>query len=117
MSIIAWLVVGAIAGYLAGYLVKGDEGMGVIGHIVLGIVGALIGGAGYALTFGVVALLPLLAVPLVPVEAALRWQESGAEWIHLVDLDAAFGRGSNAPLLARVVGQHLDAREAGDGGC
>ena len=44
MSIIAWLVVGAIAGYLAGFLVKGDESFGVIGHIVLGIVGALIGG-------------------------------------------------------------------------
>jgi uncharacterized membrane protein YeaQ/YmgE (transglycosylase-associated protein family) len=44
MGIIAWLVVGAIAGYLAGFLVKGDEGMGVIGHIVLGIVGALVGG-------------------------------------------------------------------------
>ena len=44
MGIIAWLVVGAIAGYLAGFLVKGDEGFGVIGHIVLGIIGALIGG-------------------------------------------------------------------------
>ena len=44
MGLIAWLVVGAIAGYLAGMLVKGDEGMGVIGHIVLGIVGALVGG-------------------------------------------------------------------------
>jgi len=44
LSIIAWLVVGAIAGWLAGLLVKGDEGLGVIGHIVLGIVGALIGG-------------------------------------------------------------------------
>ena len=44
MSIIAWLVVGAIAGYLAGFLVKGDESLGVIGHIVLGIIGALIGG-------------------------------------------------------------------------
>jgi uncharacterized membrane protein YeaQ/YmgE (transglycosylase-associated protein family) len=44
MGIISWLVVGAIAGYLAGYLVKGDESLGVIGHIVLGIVGALIGG-------------------------------------------------------------------------
>ena len=44
MGIISWLVVGAIAGYLAGFLVKGDESMGVIGHIVLGIVGALIGG-------------------------------------------------------------------------
>jgi uncharacterized membrane protein YeaQ/YmgE (transglycosylase-associated protein family) len=44
MSIIAWIALGAIAGYLAGFLVKGDEGMGVIGHIVLGIVGALVGG-------------------------------------------------------------------------
>ena len=35
---------GAIAGWLAGLLVKGDEGMGVIGHVVLGLVGALVGG-------------------------------------------------------------------------
>lgn len=39
-----------------------------------------------------------------PLAAARNWQEGGAEWIHLVDLDAAFGRGSNAELLARVVG-------------
>jgi 1-(5-phosphoribosyl)-5-[(5-phosphoribosylamino)methylideneamino] imidazole-4-carboxamide isomerase/N-(5'phosphoribosyl)anthranilate isomerase len=39
-----------------------------------------------------------------PLEAALAWQRGGAEWIHLVDLDAAFGRGSNADLLADVVG-------------
>ena len=38
-----------------------------------------------------------------PVEAALRWQADGAQWVHLVDLDAAFGRGSNADLLADVV--------------
>jgi uncharacterized membrane protein YeaQ/YmgE (transglycosylase-associated protein family) len=44
MNIIAWIVLGAIAGYLAGFLVKGDEGLGVIGHIVLGIVGAVVGG-------------------------------------------------------------------------
>jgi uncharacterized membrane protein YeaQ/YmgE (transglycosylase-associated protein family) len=44
MSIIAWIVLGAIAGYLAGFLVRGDEGLGIIGHIVLGIVGALVGG-------------------------------------------------------------------------
>ena len=37
--------------------------------------------------------------------AALAWQDAGAEWIHLVDLDAAFGRGSNAELLADVVGR------------
>ena len=44
MGIIAWIVVGAIAGYLAGMLVKGDESLGVIGHIVLGIIGAIVGG-------------------------------------------------------------------------
>ncbi|HEX3961063.1 MAG TPA: bifunctional 1-(5-phosphoribosyl)-5-((5-phosphoribosylamino)methylideneamino)imidazole-4-carboxamide isomerase/phosphoribosylanthranilate isomerase PriA [Trebonia sp.] len=38
-----------------------------------------------------------------PVEAALTWQRAGAEWLHLVDLDAAFGRGSNSALLAEVV--------------
>jgi 1-(5-phosphoribosyl)-5-[(5-phosphoribosylamino)methylideneamino] imidazole-4-carboxamide isomerase/N-(5'phosphoribosyl)anthranilate isomerase len=38
-----------------------------------------------------------------PLAAALAWQAAGAEWIHLVDLDAAFGRGSNAALLAGVV--------------
>ncbi len=40
-----------------------------------------------------------------PLEAALAWQRDGAEWIHLVDLDAAFGRGSNRDLLASVVKQ------------
>lgn len=39
-----------------------------------------------------------------PVDAALAWQEQGATWIHLVDLDRAFGTGSNADLLARIVG-------------
>jgi 1-(5-phosphoribosyl)-5-[(5-phosphoribosylamino)methylideneamino] imidazole-4-carboxamide isomerase/N-(5'phosphoribosyl)anthranilate isomerase len=38
-----------------------------------------------------------------PLAAALAWQAAGAEWVHLVDLDAAFGRGSNADLLAAVV--------------
>lgn len=38
-----------------------------------------------------------------PMAAALAWQADGAEWIHLVDLDAAFGRGTNAELLAAVV--------------
>ena len=38
-----------------------------------------------------------------PVEAALRWQQAGAEWIHLVDLDAAFGRGHNRDLQAQIV--------------
>jgi phosphoribosyl isomerase A len=39
-----------------------------------------------------------------PVEAALNWQKRGAEWIHLVDLDAAFGRGHNRELLAEIAG-------------
>ena len=38
-----------------------------------------------------------------PVQAAVAWQVAGAQWIHLVDLDAAFGRGSNHELLAEVV--------------
>jgi 1-(5-phosphoribosyl)-5-[(5-phosphoribosylamino)methylideneamino] imidazole-4-carboxamide isomerase/N-(5'phosphoribosyl)anthranilate isomerase len=38
-----------------------------------------------------------------PVEAAVRWQRGGAKWIHLVDLDAAFGRGSNHEVLRSVV--------------
>lgn len=38
-----------------------------------------------------------------PLEAALRWQEAGATWLHFVDLDAAFGRGSNHELMAQVV--------------
>ncbi|MFB2571054.1 MULTISPECIES: bifunctional 1-(5-phosphoribosyl)-5-((5-phosphoribosylamino)methylideneamino)imidazole-4-carboxamide isomerase/phosphoribosylanthranilate isomerase PriA [Micrococcus] len=38
-----------------------------------------------------------------PLEAALAWQNAGAEWIHLVDLDAAFGRGDNRDVMARVV--------------
>jgi phosphoribosylanthranilate isomerase len=38
-----------------------------------------------------------------PREAALAWQDSGAEWVHLVDLDAAFGRGDNRTQLAKVV--------------
>lgn len=42
-------------------------------------------------------------VGLAPLEACLRWVEAGANWIHLVDLDAAFGRGSNAALLGQVI--------------
>jgi phosphoribosyl isomerase A len=38
-----------------------------------------------------------------PLDAALQWQEQGAHWLHLVDLDAAFGRGDNAELIAAVV--------------
>jgi phosphoribosylanthranilate isomerase len=50
-----------------------------------------------------------------PLEAALAWQRDGATWIHLVDLDAAFGRGSNAHLLADVV-RRLDAEVELSGG-
>ncbi|MDP9791995.1 phosphoribosylanthranilate isomerase [Catenuloplanes nepalensis] len=50
-----------------------------------------------------------------PLEAALAWQLDGATWIHLVDLDAAFGRGSNAELLAEVVGR-LDVNVELSGG-
>jgi phosphoribosylanthranilate isomerase len=50
-----------------------------------------------------------------PREAALAWQRDGAEWIHLVDLDAAFGRGSNSELLAAVVGE-LDVQVELSGG-
>ncbi len=50
-----------------------------------------------------------------PMEAALAWQRAGAEWIHLVDLDAAFGRGSNAGLLADVV-HRLDLQVELSGG-
>ncbi len=50
-----------------------------------------------------------------PLEAALAWQRAGAEWIHLVDLDAAFGRGSNRELLAEVTGK-LDVKVELSGG-
>ncbi|WP_306215143.1 bifunctional 1-(5-phosphoribosyl)-5-((5-phosphoribosylamino)methylideneamino)imidazole-4-carboxamide isomerase/phosphoribosylanthranilate isomerase PriA [Actinoplanes sp. RD1] len=50
-----------------------------------------------------------------PLEAALAWQNDGADWVHLVDLDAAFGRGSNAALLAEVVGR-LDVKVELSGG-
>jgi uncharacterized membrane protein YeaQ/YmgE (transglycosylase-associated protein family) len=44
MSILGWIILGAIGGWIAGLLVKGDEGMGIIMHVVLGIVGGLLGG-------------------------------------------------------------------------
>jgi 1-(5-phosphoribosyl)-5-[(5-phosphoribosylamino)methylideneamino] imidazole-4-carboxamide isomerase/N-(5'phosphoribosyl)anthranilate isomerase len=40
-----------------------------------------------------------------PVDAALEWAKQGADWIHLVDLDAAFGRGSNAGVIRKVIKQ------------
>jgi len=50
-----------------------------------------------------------------PWEAAKAWQDQGAEWIHLVDLDAAFGRGSNRELLADIAGR-LDIKVEMSGG-
>ncbi len=50
-----------------------------------------------------------------PVDAALAWQAAGAEWIHLVDLDAAFGRGTNGPQLAHLIGR-LDVQVELSGG-
>ncbi|MEV2274856.1 bifunctional 1-(5-phosphoribosyl)-5-((5-phosphoribosylamino)methylideneamino)imidazole-4-carboxamide isomerase/phosphoribosylanthranilate isomerase PriA [Nocardiopsis sp. NPDC049922] len=50
-----------------------------------------------------------------PLTAATRWQEAGAEWIHLVDLDAAFGRGHNRDLLREIVGR-LDVKVEMSGG-
>ena len=52
MEWLSWIIVGAIAGWLAGLLVKGDEGLGVIGHVVLGLVGALLGGYVVSLVTG-----------------------------------------------------------------
>ncbi len=50
-----------------------------------------------------------------PLKAAMRWQDGGASWLHLVDLDAAFGRGSNADLLRDIVGK-LDIQVELSGG-
>lgn len=50
-----------------------------------------------------------------PLAAAMAWQSGGAEWVHLVDLDAAFGRGGNRELLAEVVAK-LDVRVELSGG-
>lgn len=50
-----------------------------------------------------------------PLDAALAWQHGGAEWVHLVDLDAAFGKGSNRELLAQVIAQ-LDVKVELSGG-
>lgn len=52
MSIIAWLVVGAIAGFIASKVVPGDEGYGVLGGLIAGIVGAMLGGFLFSLLTG-----------------------------------------------------------------
>ena len=50
-----------------------------------------------------------------PLDVALEFQSAGAEWLHLVDLDAAFGRGDNSEILAEVVGR-LDIKVELSGG-
>ena len=50
-----------------------------------------------------------------PLDAALAWQDAGAQWIHLVDLDAAFSRGSNGPQLADLI-KRLDVKVELSGG-
>ena len=50
-----------------------------------------------------------------PLQVALEFQNAGAEWIHLVDLDAAFGRGDNSRMLAEIVGA-LDIKVELSGG-
>lgn len=50
-----------------------------------------------------------------PLEAALNWQSQGAQWLHFVDLDAAFGRGSNHEMMAEIVGK-LDIKVELTGG-
>jgi len=51
-----------------------------------------------------------------PIAAANEWADQGAEWIHLVDLDAAFGRGSNLPLLKKVIKSVRDVNVELSGG-
>ncbi|MCU1571268.1 MAG: hypothetical protein JWR33_2009 [Naasia sp.] len=51
-----------------------------------------------------------------PVDAAREWADQGAEWIHLVDLDAAFGRGNNASLIRRVIRACRDVKVELSGG-
>lgn len=50
-----------------------------------------------------------------PIEAALNWQEQGAEWLHFVDLDAAFNRGSNLEMMTEIIGK-LDIKVELTGG-
>jgi len=57
------------------------------------------GGQAVQLTQGVAGSEKVFGDPLA---AAQRWQDAGAEWLHLVDLDAAFGRGSNAEVIAEI---------------
>lgn len=73
-----------------------------IGHLVLLPAVDVASGQAVRLVRGEAGTETLYGDPLAAAEA---WQEAGAEWIHLVDLDAAFGRGENRRVLAEVVGR------------
>ena len=69
------------------------------------------GGQAVQLTQGVAGSEKVFGDPLA---AALRWQDAGARWLHLVDLDAAFGRGSNAGAVAAITAaMNLDVELSG----
>jgi len=60
------------------------------------------GGQAVQLVTGAVGTVKVLGDPIA---AALDWQTRGAEWIHLVDVDAAYGQGNNRSLLAEIIGR------------
>lgn len=69
------------------------------------------GGQAVQLTQGVAGSEKVFGDPLA---AARRWQDAGARWLHLVDLDAAFGRGSNAEVIAEITAaMELDVELSG----
>ena len=69
------------------------------------------GGQAVQLTQGVAGSEKVFGDPLA---AARRWQDGGAQWLHLVDLDAAFGRGSNASVIAGITAaMELDVELSG----
>ena len=73
-SILGYIVVGAIVGVLARFLVPGDDPMGIVGTIVLGIVGALIGGWAAGAIFGETAGVDWIASILAAVLLVLAWR-------------------------------------------
>ena len=91
MGILSWIILGAIAGWLAGLLVRGDEGLGIIGHIILGIVGAFVGGFLARLIFGI-----------DPIDGAL-------------DLSSIVAAVIGAILVVLVVNMFMGRRRVGSG--
>ena len=126
MNIIAWLIFGAIAGYLAGFLVKGDEGYGVIGHVVLGIVGALVGGFLASLLFNVDdPIQGALDISTIVVRSSARSSRSSCSTWSLVEPGPAAAQSRQPPhrrpgsfheepgrlLVAGAFARDLDGRE------